>query len=273
VSAAGAAGLAGYAWRIEPHWVKVIPRDLPVAGLPAALAGGRLVQISDLHVGPHVADAYLVEAFGRVAALRPDILVVTGDFLTYRHATGAAQFDQLRGVLAHLPQGRWATLGILGNHDYGRRWAEPEVAANIVREAERVGMRVLRNEVANVRGLDVVGIDDLWARRAAPLAALRSRSSDAALALCHNPDALDAMAWGDFRGWVLAGHTHGGQCKPPFLPPPVLPVRNRRYVAGELALSDGRRLYINPGLGYYLRVRFNARPEITVFTLRAANAG
>jgi hypothetical protein len=165
--AAGAVGLGGYTWRVEPHWVTVVERGLPVAGLPTALTGARLVQISDLHVGPQVADAYLVEALGRVATLRPDIVVVTGDFLTYRHDRGAAQYDQLRGVLAHLPHGRWATLGILGNHDYGHRWSEPEVAATVVREAERAGVRMLRNEAASVRGLDVVGIDDLWARRAA----------------------------------------------------------------------------------------------------------
>jgi predicted MPP superfamily phosphohydrolase len=91
--------------------------------------------------------------------------------------------------------------------------------------------------------------------------------------LCHTPDALDALSWGDFQGWVLAGHTHGGQCKPPFLAPPLVPVRNPRYAAGEVALPDGRRLYINRGLGHLLQVRFNARPEITTFTLRPVAAG
>jgi predicted MPP superfamily phosphohydrolase len=273
MGAAGAAGLGGYTWGVEPHWVKIVARELPVAGLPVALAGARLVQISDVHVGPGVDDAYLVETFGRVAALRPDILVVTGDFLTHHHARGEAQYDQLRAVLAHLPRGRWATLGVLGNHDYGRGWAEPDVAEKVVREAERAGVRVLRNAVAGVQGLDVVGIDDLWAHRAAPLEALRHRTSEAAVALCHNPDALDALPWGSYRGWVLAGHTHGGQCKPPFLPPPLLPVHNERYSAGEVALDDGRRLYVNRGLGHLLQVRFNVRPEITVFTLRPEAVG
>ncbi|HEX2860069.1 MAG TPA: hypothetical protein VHN79_00430, partial [Lacunisphaera sp.] len=73
-----------------------------------------------------------------------------------------------------------------------------------------------------------------------------------------------------YQGWILAGHTHGGQCKPPFLPPPLLPVRNRRYTAGEFDLGDGRKLYINRGLGHLLRVRFNVRPEVTVFRLAPA---
>ena len=73
--------------------------------------------------------------------------------------------------------------------------------------------------------------------------------------------------WENYHGWILSGHTHGGQCKPPFLPPPLLPVRNVRYTAGEFALDGNRRLYINRGVGHLLRVRFNMRPEVTVHEL------
>ena len=59
-----------------------------------------------------------------------------------------------------------------------------------------------------------------------------------ALVLSHNPDTADVPGWLGYEGWILSGHTHGGQCKPPFLPPPLLPVRNRRYTSGEI---DGRR--------------------------------
>src|SRR5688572_26931001 len=268
-----AAGVGGYTWLVEPHWEKVVERDLPIASLPPSLAGTRLVQISDVHVGPRVDDEYLVGALDRAAALRPDIVIVTGDFISYRHERGTAQLDQLRDVLSHLPRGRLATLGILGNHDYGRNWAEPEVAKRVVAEAERAGLRVLRNEVAAVHGLDVVGVDDLWAHRSDMTRAFAGRTSDAAIALCHNPDGLDELSWGDYKGWILAGHTHGGQCKPPFLPPPMLPVKNRRYTAGVFSLPNGRSMYISRGLGHLLQVRFNVRPEVTVFTLeRAATA-
>ena len=66
---------------------------------------------------------------------------------------------------------------------------------------------------------------------------------------------------------MLSGHTHGGQCKAPFLPPPLLPVRNRRYTRGEFVVGGNRRLYISRGVGHTLQVRFNVRPEVTVFTL------
>ena len=268
--ASTAAGIGGYTWLIEPHWEQIVERELPVASLPPSLVGARLVQLSDMHVGPRVDDEYLVSALQRVAALRPDIVVVTGDFMSIRYdkPTRDLELGQLRHVLSHLPRGRLATLGVLGNHDYGRNWAEREVAARVVAEAERAGMRVLRNEVATVNGLDVIGVDDLWARRSDTKRVLAARTSNAALALCHNPDAMDELPWGDYKGWVLAGHTHGGQCKPPFLPPPLVPVRNKRYTAGEIPLANGRRLYINRGLGHLIRVRFNVRPEITAFALR-----
>ena len=73
--------------------------------------------------------------------------------------------------------------------------------------------------------------------------------------------------WGGYRGWTLSSRTHGGPCEPPFLPPPLLPVVNRRYTSGAFDLGDGRSLYINCGLGHLKRVRFNVRPEITLFRL------
>lgn len=93
------------------------------------------------------------------------------------------------------------------------------------------------------------------------------------IVLCHNPDAQDEPIWHGVRGWVLAGHTHGGQVKPPFLPPPVLPVRNKRYSSGTFDVGPGRTHYINRGIGHLIQVRFNVRPEITQFTLERAPTG
>ena len=257
-------GVGGYTWRWEPHWVEVVERSLPVANLPERLQGARLVQLSDLHIGPQVEDAYLIQVFERVKALAPEIVVITGDFTSY-HSDILAHADR---VLAQLPLGSRATLGILGNHDYGPGWAHPEVADGIAALAVAAGMTVLRNEIAEVEGLQVVGLDDLWAHRFDPVSALAALDPRrAALVLSHNPDTVDEPGWGEYEGWILAGHTHGGQCKPPFLPPPLLPVQNRRYTSGEFALSGGRKMYINRGVGHLLRVRFNVRPEITLFHL------
>ncbi|MEP7066702.1 MAG: metallophosphoesterase [Gemmatimonadota bacterium] len=263
-------GVVGYTIEIEPHWLEIVERDLAIDHLPRALEGARLAQLSDLHVGPQVSDEYLIHSFDRVKSLAPDLIVYTGDFLTHRVARRDAQFRQLRAVLAHAPHGRLATVGILGNHDYGRAWGEGSVAARVVAEAERAGIRILRNEVQSVGGLDIVGVDDLWARRGDSEGALRSRESAAALVLVHNPDAADEQRWPEYRGWMLSGHTHGGQCRPPFLPPPLLPVKNPRYVSGEVTVDAARTLYISRGVGHLVRARFNVRPEIPLFTLRAS---
>jgi predicted MPP superfamily phosphohydrolase len=260
--------LGGYTWLVEPHWLEITRRDLPVAGLPDALDGRTLVQLSDLHAGPRVDDDYLVGVLDRTAALEPDLVVCTGDWITYR---GPAQLDQLRRVLEHFPRGRLGTLGILGNHDYGFGWQMAGVADQVVAAASEAGVRLLRNEATAVAGLTVLGLDDLWGPNFGPEALLAGHNPDLpGIALCHNPDAADRPVWAGFRGWILAGHTHGGQCKPPFLPPPLLPVQNRRYTAGEFALSGDRRLYISRGVGHLTQVRFNVRPEVAVFTLRSA---
>ena len=265
VSAAAGVGL--YTWRIEPHRLELVRRPLAIRGLPPSLAGRSLVQISDVHVGTRVNDDYVLATFRRIVDLQPDIVVFTGDFISYH----AAIFDQLPVLYRHFPKGRMATLAILGNHDYGLNWAHPEIAARVVDTIKAFGITVLRNQLSEVEGLQVVGLDDLWAKQFNPAAVMaRIESRRAAIVLSHNPDTVDLPGWGDYDGWILSGHTHGGQCKPPFLPPPLLPVRNRRYTAGEFALEGGRRMYISRGVGHLLQVRFNVRPEVTVFDLRSA---
>jgi predicted MPP superfamily phosphohydrolase len=263
-SLAAAAGVGLYTWRIEPHWLEIVHRPLPIRDLPAALIGRTLVQLSDIHVGHRVDDNYVIETFGRVAELKPDVVVLTGDLTSYHPDV----LPQVSRVYQHFPRGRLATLAIPGNHDYGPNWSHPEMAEAVVNAVTPLGITVLRNEVREVAGLQIAGLDDLWANRFEPALALASLDrTQPALVLSHNPDTVDLPVWGHYEGWILSGHTHGGQCKPPFLPPPLLPVRNRRYTAGEFELAGNRRLYINRGVGHLTRVRFNVRPEVTVFEL------
>ena len=174
----------------------------------------------------------------------------------------------MANVFPHLPTGSIGTAAILGNHDYGVNWAEEAWAQKIIAALDRQGIPVLRNEVLEIGGLQVLGLDDSWAEKIDLVKGLSGLDSGrAALALSHNPDTVDQGDWSGYKGWILSGHTHGGQCKPPFLPPPLLSVVNRRYSSGHFKLSGGRDLYINRALGYLHQVRFNVRPEVTVFTL------
>lgn len=262
----GSAALTGlYTWQLEPCWLEFVHRELPVAYLPTALAGKRLLQISDLHVGERVSSDYLRKSLRKAQAYAPDIVVYTGDFVSYE---SARQLEELRAVMDQATRGRLATLAILGNHDYGEKWRESAVADEIVDLLTENDITTLRNAATDVAGLNVIGVDDLWGTNFAPQQALAHYAPDRAnLVLCHNPDVCDLDVWNGYRGWILSGHTHGGQCKPPFLPPPILPVQNDTYTSGAFDLGDGRHLYVNRALGFSRQVRFNVRPEITVFTL------
>jgi predicted MPP superfamily phosphohydrolase len=266
---AGAALTGVYTWRVEPHWLEFTYPLLPIRGLPGELHGRTLAQITDTHVGPRVDDGYIIDSFRRTKEQTPDFVVFTGDWISYRDES---QFEQLSRVLQHAPRGRLGTVGILGNHDYGRRWRMLDVADRVSETAEQAGVAILRNQAVTISGLQFIGLDDFWSPRfnPAPVLAKHGQTSGKqmpTIVLCHNPDVADEPVWSDYQGWILAGHTHGGQCKPPFLPPPELPVRNRRYTAGEFELSGKRRMYISRGVGHLLQVRFNARPEIPVFRL------
>jgi predicted MPP superfamily phosphohydrolase len=268
-----AGGLSGgatgtYTWRIEPHWLEVVHRDLPIAGLPDSLVGQTMVQLSHIHVGPAVDDGFLRGAFKVVVELNPAITVITGDFMTCQRDE---ELDHCLRVMAHLKPARLATLAIPGNHDYGWGSRFVEVCDRLGRGLHGLGIEMLRNEVRAVAELHVAGLDDLWSPLFSPEVTLSQLvEGEANLVLCHNPDGVDRPGWCGYSGWVLAGHTHGGQCKAPFLRPPMLAVQNKRYVAGEVDLGDGRRLYINRALGHLWRVRFNGRPEITAFRLTRA---
>ena len=266
---AGLGALTGlYTWRVEPYWLEFVQQPLPIKNLPDELVGKSLMQISDIHVGNRVRQSFLVNSLQRAQGFEPDIVVYTGDYVSYDNED---QFTQVKAVFDHAVRGKLGTLGILGNHDYGHNWSQAEVAEKMLSILEGCGIQMLRNTSTQIAGLNILGLDDYWGLNFEPEALFKSVNPAAAnLVLCHNPDACDEEVWHGYQGWILAGHTHGGQCKPPFLPPPILPVKNRRYTSGVIDLLDGRMLYINRALGHLRPVRFNVRPEITVFELQQA---
>jgi uncharacterized protein len=264
---AAGTGLAGWTVLFEPHWLSISQLELRLPNLPSRWRGRRLVHISDLHVG-RVSIGYLKSAMQVVNSLQPDLLAITGDFLDRSSGLGV----ELGSVLSELEPAKIATVACLGNHDYGYGWSQVNVADTVVDTVSQHGIQLLRDERIELDGLSIMGIDDYWSPRFDPNQRLL-RSSDpqvASLCLCHNPDVCDRHDWSSFQGAVLAGHTHGGQCKPPFLPPPILPVSNLRYTSGFFDLNPGRQMFITRGLGHTTQVRFNCRPEIAVFNLLPA---
>ncbi len=254
-----------YTWQVEPFWLKFVHKKMPISNLPSELVGKTLMQISDLHVGNRFDYNYLIESFKEAQKHKPDIVVYTGDYVNYE---SEEQFQQLAEVLKYSVKGKLGTVAILGNHDYGKNWAEQDVADNISSLLSEAGITVLKNSHIEVEGLNIIGLDDYWALNFAPEKIMsRYDATKANLLLCHNPDVCDLDIWNGYKGWILSGHTHGGQCKPPFLGAPVLPVKNKKYAQGEIDLGDGRTLYVNRAVGHSWQVRFNVRPEITIFEM------
>ena len=257
-----------YSCKIEPFWLEFVKQDLPIKNLPSKLHNKVLMQISDLHVGNRFDYNYLIDSFKKAKAYKPDIVVYTGDFVCWED--NPEQFEQLKIVMKEAVLGTLGTVAILGNHDYGTKWREEYVADEISSIINDSKIQMLRDEKADISGLNIYGFEEFWGTNFHPENLTKViNPDDANLVLCHNPDVCDLDVWNNYKGWILSGHTHGGQAKPPFLPPLILPVKNRKYTSGIIDLEDGRMLYINRALGHSYQVRFNCRPEITLFTLKA----
>jgi uncharacterized protein len=260
-------GLLGWATCVEPHWLEITHHPLKLANLPPSLIGKRLVQLSDFHIGRTDGD-FLRSTMKLVNQLEADFHILTGDFIDhdFPHST-----DQIQRVFSELQAPRISSLGCLGNHDYGHRWSRVDVADRVVDALKELGIQILQDERATYGGLEFYGFDDFWSPRFLSRDVMKSAVSTVdGICLCHNPDVCDRDVWGQFTGIILSGHTHGGQCKPPFLPPPRTPVFNKRFVSGFYDVGERRTLYINRGVGHGLKARFNCRPEVTVFTLERA---
>ncbi|MEM6560977.1 MAG: metallophosphoesterase [Planctomycetota bacterium] len=237
----------------HPAWVDVERIDMPIPGLPDALVGRRLVQISDLHHSPVVGRSYLRQHIERVNRLRPWRVVVTGDLVT-----GGYRFD--RRVAALLARIDAPTICTFGNHDYSIRGKRNAIAAgrrgkHLRLALESEGLTVLQNEALVIDGLTLVGLDDLWTGR---LDADIAFAGVAGPCVCLNHDprnARDLLAhpW----QWMLAGHTHGRPLRKSIRP----------FTAGHYPLANGKDLYVNRGLSYGMRSKQWCKPEITVFRL------
>jgi hypothetical protein len=262
-----------YARHVEPTWLEVNRLHVPVRDLPAAFDGFRIVQLSDLHCGPKVTDAYLTEAVDLALAERPDLIVLTGDFIHkgYHHVDrAAASIRRLRA-----PHGVYA---VLGNHDYSIRNAlgirrHRHLHRAVADALAGEGVQVLRNEtVALTRGpaaVDLTGVDDLWSRTCdLDRAYAGHEPARPRLVLAHNPRTVERLR-GRRCDLMLSGHTHGGQVDWPGLGRVTLGRKARRLAAG-LYRHESTYVYVNKGVGFGWRFRFATRPEVAVLALERA---
>jgi predicted MPP superfamily phosphohydrolase len=237
-----------------------------VPGLDPAHDGLRVAQLSDLHVGPRTPAATVRAAIAEANRFAPDLVVLTGDYLSRSPRELDAMREHLGGLLA-------PTVAVLGNHDV---WVDPEGAA---RELRAHGYEVLENAWTTLRlrgaPFAVVGVGDHLTRRDDVRRALRglSPSAPAPLVLAHGPRTADKLRALGRPLVCLSGHTHGGQINLPILTPLLLASIREPYVRGAYRLGEVQ-LYVNRGVGMSgVRLRVNAPSEVTLATLRRAEPG
>ena len=268
------AGLALYAGEVERHWIELNEVEVRLRGLAEAFDGMRVAQVSDIHMDAYTEPFFLRYAVERIDALKPDVVLLTGDFVSDRPGTqsfmvGAAW--QCANLLNGLEcKQRYA---VMGNHDHF-------IGATQVTEALMAnGITVLTNRAVPLERerarLWLAGVDDpLTGKPDAMLAippAIRSVAREPVVLMCHGPDYVDHLishGMAESIALVLSGHTHGGQVRLPFYGPLTLPEMGQKYVEGMFRFGE-MQLYVNRGIGTVgVPFRFDCPPEITLFTLR-----
>jgi uncharacterized protein len=252
---------------IEPRRVEVTHQRIVIRNLPLAFDGFRIVQLSDIHHSPFLGIEEIAEAVHRANELQPDLIALTGDYISHSrdYIDGCAQ---TLGML----RARHGVFAVLGNHDH---WTDAEkMTASLTQQ----GIRVLVNE--NVRiGLNgshicLAGVDDLMVRRDDLPRALRgANNNETRILLAHNPAIIREAARAGVD-LVLSGHTHGGQINWRLLigredrkTARWLRRPSRRLMRGHAQLGS-TQLYVNRGLGtVVVPLRYGCPPEITVIEL------
>jgi predicted MPP superfamily phosphohydrolase len=265
-----ALGGLGYMRFCEPHWLHVRRQEI-ATGKGTRSAPLKLLQISDLHASDVVGLDYIESAISLGLSEKPDLICLTGDFITSVYDQFGAYADILSKLARHAP-----TFATLGNHD-GGRWAGRTYgyadSASVREMLAKAGIELLHNTHRDIllggRKLRIVGLGDKWSAELFPLVAFPVDSPAASdvftIALSHNPDTKDDLA-GFPWDLMLSGHTHGGQLLIPLVGAPFAPVRDRRFIEGLHRWND-RWLHISKGVGNLHGMRLNCRPEVNLITL------
>ncbi|HYM78874.1 MAG TPA: metallophosphoesterase [Candidatus Dormibacteraeota bacterium] len=272
-AAAGVAALAADSALLEPNRPQLVRQDIALQRWPTRLEGFTIALLSDFHYDSYFSVHPIRRAVAIVNQLHPDLIALTGDFVSVPWfgdpTKGAALAEPCAQLLRqlHAPSGLWA---VLGNHDV---FSDAERVTSAL-HAQKIPVLSNRSVPIERNGARfwLSGVDDVLSGTADLAGTLHTVPPDeAAVLLAHEPDYADYVS----RYPVdlqLSGHSHGGQVRFPFIRPLYLPDLAKKYVRGLYNIG-GLTLYTNAGIGtVQLPVRFNCPPEITLLTLRRSTA-
>ena len=265
-------GGTAYGILLEPNQFKVEIVRLKLPRLSRKFSGLRLAQISDIHIGGWMNAERFQRVVDLVIAEKPDLLLITGDFVIGHKASAISQqmVQDLTVGLSRLADS-FPTFSVLGNHDY---WTDAERVRHILATS---GITDLTNTIFTLKredeNLHLCGVDDVWAGDARLQDVLAQLTDDsAAILLAHEPDFADTSAATGRFDLQLSGHTHGGQVVLPLIGPPFLPYMGRKYPLGLYKVGEMFQ-YTNRGVGMArVPLRINCPPEITLFVLESPTA-
>lgn len=261
------AGLGGsiYSTLIEPLWFDVTELSITLPRLAKVFSGFRIVQVSDIHAGEQFMPEHLGEIVQKVLVLKPDAVLITGDFVYSSPQMTKAILDQTADLLSQISSSI-PTYAVMGNHDH---WWDVSRVREMLRNAN---VNELANDFFTIKKddatLHICGVDDFYERKSELEPILSNLPHEGcAILMAHEPDFADESSLTGRFDLQVSGHSHGGQVVIPFIGPLVLPNYGRKYPSGLYKIEEMYQ-YTNRGLGMVFPcVRFLCRPEITVFTL------
>ena len=268
IAAASAAGLALYSGEFARHELDITRLTIALPNLPEAFRGFTIAQISDIHYHEFSEAFFVRHVVHTVNSLKPDLVALTGDFITaspltkhqaHKHIVPCAELlAQINSPLRY---------AVLGNHD---ALINPDaMTAALVSH----GIPVLANRYVPIekdgQRIWLSGIEDACIQRPELSLAVPHpdfRQNQPVILLGHEPDFADIVVRHGVD-LMLSGHTHGGQIRIPFMGPHFLPELGDKYVEGLFSIGP-MQLYVNRGIGTVgLPARFRCPPEITLITL------
>ncbi|MGE5602961.1 MAG: metallophosphoesterase [Nitrososphaerales archaeon] len=211
--------------------------EVPVEGWSGPAL--RVAHVSDFHLNSHLPMSYFQEAMRRVASVQPDLVVFTGDFVTY------AKYIPLMAEVLPLATGRLGSYGVIGNHDH---WASAAAVRATARSAgvEMLDGRPVRLPLESGHTVVLTGFEHPWGSAACE--APERNGHELQIVLTHTPDNIYELQGQGFDA-VFAGHYHGGQIRVPGLGPLVVPSKyGRRYDRG-LFVFGRTHLFVTWGVG------------------------